>query len=77
MSKEDENAYAFAKLNESENYKEWAREMEFVLKDAGLMDFVNGDKNWSADYTEKQKQTYKETSEGEDRLERREEVIKK
>lgn len=78
MVKEDENAYAFAKLKGNENYKEWAREMEFALKDAGLMDHINDDdEDQPTEYTKEQKELYKRTPEGEDRLERRKEIIKK
>ena len=34
MGKESE--YTFAKLSGAENYKEWAREMIFALKNSGL-----------------------------------------
>lgn len=40
MGKED--GYSFEKLKGPENYKEWAREMSFALRDAGLMSYVNG-----------------------------------
>jgi len=40
MGKEDE--YSFEKLKGPNNYKEWAREMRFALRDAGLMGYVNG-----------------------------------
>ena len=35
-------SYSFEKLKGADNYKEWALEMSFVLKDAGLMGFVTG-----------------------------------
>jgi hypothetical protein len=35
-------SYSFEKLKGAGNYKEWAREMSFALKDAGLMGFVTG-----------------------------------
>ena len=35
MGKESE--YTFAKLSGAENYKEWAREMIFALKDSGII----------------------------------------
>ena len=40
MGKESE--YTFAKLSGAENYKEWAREMIFALKDLGLWGYVDG-----------------------------------
>ena len=40
MGKESE--YTFAKLSGAENYKEWAREMIFALKDSGLWGYVDG-----------------------------------
>ena len=40
MGKESE--YTFAKLSSAENYKEWAREMIFALKDSGLWGYVDG-----------------------------------
>ena len=40
MGKESE--YTFAKLSGGENYKEWAREMIFALKDSGLWEYVDG-----------------------------------
>ncbi len=40
MGKESE--YMFAKLSGAENYKEWAREMIFTLKDSGLWGYVDG-----------------------------------
>ncbi len=40
MGKED--GYSFEKLKGSDNYKEWAREMTFALRDAGLMSYING-----------------------------------
>ena len=40
MGKESE--YTFAKLSGTENYKEWAREMVFALKDSGLWGYVDG-----------------------------------
>ena len=40
MGKESE--HTFAKLSGAENYKEWAREMIFALKDSGLWGYVDG-----------------------------------
>ena len=40
MGKESE--FTFAKLSGAENYKEWAREMIFALKDSGLCRYVDG-----------------------------------
>ena len=40
MGKESE--YKFAKLSGAENYKEWAREMIFAMKDSGLWGYVDG-----------------------------------
>jgi hypothetical protein len=40
MGKED--GYPFEKLKVPDNYKEWAGEMTFALRDAGLMGYVNG-----------------------------------
>lgn len=34
--------YSFEKLQGPNNYKEWAREMSFALRYAGLMGYVNG-----------------------------------
>ena len=34
--------YTFAKLSGAENYKKWAREMIFALKDSGLWGYVDG-----------------------------------
>lgn len=36
-----ENEYTFAKLSGAENYKGWAREMIFALKDSGLWGYVD------------------------------------
>lgn len=41
-SKGDEGMYTFAKLKGTENYKGWAREMSFALRDAGLISYANG-----------------------------------
>ena len=40
MGKESE--YMFTKLSGAKNYKEWAREMIFALKDSGLWRYVDG-----------------------------------
>ena len=36
-----ENEHTFAKLSGAENYKEWAREMIFALKNSGLWGYVD------------------------------------
>lgn len=77
MVKEDENAYAFAKLKGSENYKEWAREMGFALKEAGLMSLVNGDRSRPLEYKKEQKDVLLKKDDGEDRIEKREDAIEK
>lgn len=77
MVKEDENAYAFAKLKGSENYKEWAREMGFALKEAGLMSLVNGDRSRPLEYKKEQKDVLLKKDDGEDRIEKREHAIEK
>ncbi len=40
MIKEDLKVCTFDKLKKSENYKEWACEMKFALKDVELMNLV-------------------------------------
>ena len=40
MGKKSE--YMFAKLSGAENYKEWAKEMIFALKNSGLWGYVDG-----------------------------------
>ena len=40
MGKESE--YTFVKLFKAENYKEWAREMIFALKNSGLWKYIDG-----------------------------------
>ena len=37
-----EGMYTFANLKGTENYKEWAREMSFALRDAGLIPYASG-----------------------------------
>ena len=37
-----ESEYTFAKLSDAKNYKEWAREMIFTLKDLELWEYVDG-----------------------------------
>lgn len=41
-NKGGEGMYTFAKLKGTENYKGWAREMSFALRDAGLISYANG-----------------------------------
>ena len=40
MGKESE--YTFAKPSNTENYKEWAREIIFALKDLELWEYIDG-----------------------------------
>ena len=75
MAKEDE-ARTFPKLKGSDNYKEWAREMEFALKQVGLMGLVNGDRIRPLPHTEEQKEAILQKDEDE-RIEKREEAIEK
>ena len=41
-SKRIEGIYTFAKLNDIEDYKEWAWEIRFALLDIGLIAYANG-----------------------------------
>ena len=75
MAKEDE-ARTFPKLKGSDNYKEWAREMEFALKQVGLMGLVNCDRIRPLPHTEEQKEAILKKDEDE-RIEKREEAIEK
>ncbi len=75
MIKKDE-ARTFSKLKESDNYKEWAREMTFALRQIELMRLVNDDRIRSLSYTKEQKKTILEKNE-EVRIEKHEEVIEK
>lgn len=43
MSERDDGTYRFPKLSGPDNYKEWARNMQFALMDAGLWNIVSGD----------------------------------
>ena len=38
----DDSIWTFAKLTGPDNYKQWARQMQFVLIDAGLWPVVAG-----------------------------------
>ena len=76
MSKKDENAYAFIKLKRSENYKKWARKMKFALQEAELIRIIDDDKTRSITHIMKQKKTLLAKND-ENRIERREEVLKK
>lgn len=40
-NKRTKDVYIFTKLKGIENYKEWAREMGFVLQDVGLESYVD------------------------------------
>ncbi len=75
MIKKDETC-TFFKLKESDNYKEWAREMTFALRQIELMRLVNDDQIQSLLYMKEQKKTILEKNE-EVRIEKREEVIEK
>ncbi len=75
MAKEDE-ARTFPKLKGSDNYKEWAREMTFALRQVGLMGLVNGNRIRPLPYTKEQKEAILEKDE-EVRIEKREEAIEK
>lgn len=75
MVKEDE-ARTFSKLKGSDNYKEWACEMTFALRQIELMRLVNDDRIQPLSYTKEQKKTILEKNE-EVRIEKREEVIEK
>lgn len=37
-----ESKYTFTKFSSAKNYKKWAKEMIFALKDLGLWRYVNG-----------------------------------
>ncbi len=75
MAKEDE-ARTFPKLKGSDNYKEWAREMTFALRQVELMRLVNDNRIRPLPYTKEQKKAILEKDE-EVRIEKREEVIEK
>ncbi len=75
MIKKDETR-TFFKLKRSDNYKEWACEMMFALRQVELMRLVNNDRIQPLSYTKEQKKTILEKNE-EVRIEKREEVIEK
>ncbi len=75
MVKEDE-ARTFSKLKGSDNYKEWACEITFALRQIELMRLVNDDWIRPLSYTKEQKKTILEKNE-EVRIEKHEEVIEK
>ena len=77
MAKGDLEVRTFDKLKGSENYKEWAREMEFALIDVGLMGLVTGDRIRPLQYTEEQKEAILKKEYGDERIKRREEAIEK
>ena len=75
MIKKDETR-TFFKLKRSDNYKEWACEMTFALRQIELMKLVNDDWIRSLSYTKEQKKIILEKNE-EVRIEKHEEVIEK
>lgn len=64
--------YTFAKLKGTENYKVWAREMSFALRDAGLFSYANGTAMKPIPYTESECETVSE-----EKIEKREADIEK
>ncbi len=67
----------FDKLKRSENYKEWACEMKFALKDVELMSLVIDDRIQSLQYTKEQKKAILKKEDNDERIEKHEEVIEK
>lgn len=52
--------YTFAKLKGTENYKGWAREMGFALRDAGLFSYANGTAVKPGPYTKEECASFSE-----------------
>ena len=67
-----EGMYTFAKLKGTENYKEWAREMSFALRDAGLINYASGTALRPDSYTKEER-----GSVNEENFEKREADIEK
>ena len=59
----DDIPYTFAKLSGSASYKQWSREMTFVLKEAELWGYITGDRIKPRELIEKK-------DDNEDRLEK-------
>ena len=71
-TKGGEGMYTFTKLKGTENYKVWAREMSFALRDAGLISYANGTAVKPIPYTESECDTVSE-----EKIEKREADIEK
>ena len=67
-----EGTYTFAKLKGTENYKEWAREISFALRDADLISYASGTAVRPDPYTKKER-----GSVSEEKFEKREADIEK
>lgn len=59
-NKGGEGIYTFAKIKGIENYKVWAREMSFALRDAGSISYANGTAVKPVPYTESEYATVSE-----------------